>query len=106
MSMDIGVKQGQYLKSGLKRVQGKQGVIQKVRGKGLMLGVELDPARKGLQAKLIEQCFQNGLLVYPAVGGPEGTDENGILVTPPFIITTSEADELLEKFDKSLSVVA
>ncbi|MBS1543208.1 MAG: aspartate aminotransferase family protein [Bacteroidetes bacterium] len=104
--IDNVVKQGQYLKSGLERIQEKQGVIQKVRGKGLMLGVELDPAMKGLQAKLIEQCFQNGLLVYPAVGGHERTDENGILVTPPFIITTGEADELLAKFDKSLRDIA
>jgi 4-aminobutyrate aminotransferase-like enzyme len=32
----------------------------------------------------------------------QGTDENGILISPPFIISKQEADELLEKFTKSL----
>jgi adenosylmethionine-8-amino-7-oxononanoate aminotransferase len=67
------------------------------------LGVEFDRSKKGFQAKLIEECFNNGLLVYPSVGGPEGIDENGILVSPPFIINKTETDELLEKLSRSMA---
>ena len=80
-------------------------LIHVVRGKGLMIGVEFDPSKNELQAKLINQCFKNGLLVYPAVGGPYGKDENGILICPPFIINQQQTDELLNKFEQSLKEV-
>ncbi len=93
---------GKYIKHSLEKLKQENEIISIVRGKGLLLGVEFDPQAKGFQAKLIERCYQNGLLVYPAVGGKEGTDENGILVSPPFIISKQESDELLEKFTTSL----
>lgn len=96
--------QGDYLKANLHALQNRFAFITAVRGKGLMLGMEFDPARKGLQAKLVDRCFENGLLVYPSVGGPEGKDENGILITPPFIITRKECDLLLEKLVESLEI--
>lgn len=95
-------EQGAFIKAGLTELKKKFNIIQTVRGKGLLMGVEFDPAAKGFQAKLIEQCFTNGLLVYPAVGGKEGKDENGIIISPPFIISQKEASELLDKFEQSL----
>ncbi|MBL7851365.1 MAG: aspartate aminotransferase family protein [Cyclobacteriaceae bacterium] len=95
--------QGDYLKANLQALQRRFPVIRHVRGKGLLLGVEFDPAQKGFQAKLIDRCFDNGLLVYPSVGGPEGKDENGILVTPPFNINRGQCDELLEKLVDSMA---
>lgn len=95
--------QGEYLKANLLALQRRFPVIRAVRGKGLLLGVEFDSAKHGFQAALIEQCFQHGLLVYPSVGGPEGKDENGILIAPPFIISKEECNELLEKFVMSVA---
>jgi len=93
---------GTYIKIALNELKKKYPVINIVRGKGLMIGVELDPNVKGLQARLIERCYQNGLLVYPSVGGKEGKDENGILISPPFIITKKQSDELLQILTQSL----
>lgn len=93
---------GAFIKNKLMEWKSKYSFIDAVRGKGLMLGVEFDPSMKGLQSKIIDQCFNNGLLVYPAVGGPYGKDENGILISPPFIINQQETEELLEKLEKSL----
>lgn len=95
--------QGEYLKSGMQKLQSRFSSITAVRGKGLLLGVEFDPSRKGMQAALLDRCFQNGLLLYPSVGGPEGKDENGLLVAPPFIINREQADELLSKLLTSLN---
>ncbi len=95
--------QGAYIKSELQKLQKKFEVIRVIRGKGLMIGVEFDPAQKGFQARFIDRCYQNGLLVYPSVGGPEGKDENGVLISPPFVITRAEADELLQKAEQSLA---
>ncbi len=97
---------GSYLKNKLFALKEKYNFIDIVRGKGLMIGIEFNAAIKGLQNKLITNCFNNGLLVYPSVGGVYGKDENGILIAPPFIITKNEADELLEKLDRSLQELA
>lgn len=93
---------GAYIKSALSELQKKYSFIQTVRGKGLMMGVEFDPAVKEFQAKLIDRCYQNGLLVYPSVGGKEGKDENGILISPPFIINKDQCDELIDKLNQSM----
>lgn len=97
--------QGEYLKSGLQKLQRVFSSIIAVRGKGLLLGMEFDPSRKGMQASLLEQCFLNGLLLYPSVGGAEGKDENGVLVAPPFISTRDQVDELLSKLEQSLKEI-
>ncbi len=95
-------KQGDYIKLALYDLQKKYPVIKVVRGKGLLMGFEMDPKIKGMQAKLIDRCYDNGLLIYPSVGGKEGIDENGVLISPPFIINRAEADELIQKLDLSL----
>lgn len=93
---------GLYIKEGLMGFKRKFPSLSAIRGKGLLMGMEFKPEIKGLQAKFVERCFENGLLVYPSVGGPEGKDENGVLISPPFIISKSEADELLQKTEQSL----
>lgn len=93
---------GAYIKQSLEELKKKNSIIQIVRGKGLMMGIEFDPSVIGFQAKVINRCYENGLLVYPAVGGKEGKDENGILISPPFIISKNQADELIEKLGQSL----
>jgi adenosylmethionine-8-amino-7-oxononanoate aminotransferase len=99
-------RRGTHIKRALTDLQKKYTFIDTIRGKGLMMGVEFTPSVKGLQNKLIDRCFQNGLLIYPAVGGPEGKDENGVIISPPFTITHEESDELLQKFDQSLNEVS
>jgi 4-aminobutyrate aminotransferase-like enzyme len=104
--MDNVNKRGVQIKKGLTDLQSKYSFIDTVRGKGLMMGVEFTPTIKDLQSKFIDACFKNGLLVYPAVGGTYGKDENGIIVSPPFIITPKESDELLQRIGKSLNEVS
>jgi 4-aminobutyrate aminotransferase-like enzyme len=74
-----------------------------VRGTGLFLGFLFVRSNKAFQAIFIDECFFIGLLFYTSVGGPEGIDENGILVSPPFIINKTETDELLEKLSRSMA---
>lgn len=99
-------RMGGILKMGLHAIKDKFGLVQTVRGKGLLLGMELDPAVPGLQGKIIERCFENGLLVYPSMGGKDGNAENGLLIAPPYIISESETEQLLDLLDTSISQVA
>jgi adenosylmethionine-8-amino-7-oxononanoate aminotransferase len=96
---------GANLRSELEALKQRHPVIQTVRGKGLLLGVEFDPHVAGLQSRFLQACFENGLLLYPSSGGPQGTDENGALVAPPYIITDAQIGELMDKMERSLSEV-
>lgn len=86
-----------------------------VRGRGLMLGLEL-VADKGTRkpfpraAKKAEalaaRCFENGLVVYPGAGCATGTEGDLVMVAPPLVITEAELEELAFILDRSLSELA
>lgn len=97
-------KMSDLLLQGLFQLKKSYPQIMTVRGKGLMTGIELYPKYSSIRDSWIKNCFENGLLIYPSVGGHDGTTENGILVTPPFIIDTSGIDELLHKLEISLKL--
>lgn len=82
---------GDYLLKNLKdTLSNRQGVVA-VRGKGLMIGVELDqPSREVLN-----------------IGAEEGllfnlTAKNVIRMLPPYILTKEEADQIVERLDRCL----
>ena len=88
---------GNHLLGGLRRLQEKHNVIGDVRGKGLMLGIELvkdratkEPA-KAECAQVLETCKELGLLL-----GKGGLHGQTIRFSPPMCITKADADFLLE----------
>ncbi len=93
---------GNYLKRQLESLKQRYDFIQTFRGKGLLLGIEFDPSIEGLAGRCVELCYENGLLVYPSVGGKHGKNENGILVAPPFIVTKSQADTIIQILQYSM----
>ena len=76
-------KKGEYLKQGILNLGSDQ--IQGVRGKGLMLGIIVDPEKR---AELVNACLDKGVLVLTA-----GTA--AIRLLPPLTITYEEMDEAL-----------
>ncbi len=99
-------KMGTVILNNLNELKKKYGFIEKVRGKGLLLGVELSTTHPGLQTRIIDRCYKNGLLVYPSVGGPGGIDENGILIAPPYIITEQEVGLMMDILDQSFNQIS
>jgi 4-aminobutyrate aminotransferase len=92
---------GEYLINRLKKLQNKFHFIGDVRGKGLMVGIEIvkdrntrakDPERRN---KIVEHCFKKGILVL-------GCGENNIRFAPPLIITKNDIDIALEIFENVL----
>jgi 4-aminobutyrate aminotransferase len=92
---------GRYLLEKLKELQKRFHLIGDVRGKGLMIGVEIvkDPEtkEKGIEEKnaIIQACFEKGLLIL-------GCGENVIRFIPPLIITKSQVDTALTIFEEVL----
>jgi len=86
---------GAHLRQGLEDIQAEAPVIGDVRGKGLMLGLELVRPQKepapDLASLLIEQARARGLLL-----GRGGMYSSVLRVTPPLTVSMTEIDEALE----------
>jgi 4-aminobutyrate aminotransferase len=93
---------GQYLKDGLTKLKDKYDCIGDVRGRGLMIGVEIVESKQTmkqtaeLRDKIEKNCYDRGLLIF---GG------GGISVirwAPPLIMTKENVDVALEIFDQAI----
>jgi 4-aminobutyrate aminotransferase len=88
--------QGKRLLSGLHELAGQHDVIGDVRGKGLMVGVELvepggsEPSTR-LATAVLEETKARGILV-----GKGGLHGNVIRLAPPMTVTADEVDEALD----------
>ena len=85
-----------------------------IRGKGLFAGIEFvknketketfDPSI-GFNGRVVEQCYENGLLVYPGTGTVDGVRGDHIQVAPPLVATKEEVDLIIGLLDKSIGEV-
>jgi ornithine--oxo-acid transaminase len=90
--IDNAAVQGARLKAGLEDL--RSNVIKEVRGRGLMVAVELHPQAGGARAYC--QALQaRGLLC-------KETHEHTIRIAPPLIITAGQIDWLVEQFEAVL----
>jgi acetylornithine aminotransferase len=77
---------GQRLLDGFRQSLNGIAGIRKIRGKGLMLGIELDrPCRE-----LVDLALERGLLINV-------TAERVVRLLPPLVITAHQADMLIEQ---------
>jgi 4-aminobutyrate aminotransferase len=97
---------GKFLYEGLKELEERYDVVGEVRGKGLMLGVELvkDPETKepapDVANQLLEGTKARGLLV-----GRGGLYGNVLRISPPLVITEEDAARAIETIDTALGEV-
>jgi acetylornithine aminotransferase/acetylornithine/N-succinyldiaminopimelate aminotransferase len=88
-------KVGGYFKRRLDELAAKHSSIRKVRGLGLMLGVELDSADRA--KAVLKEMLQRGVLL-------SRTHDVVMRFLPPFIITEEHVDEAVKALDASLAV--
>ena len=99
--MDNAAVQGERLLSGLRELQKTYECMGDVRGKGLMVAVELVKDREtkepatGWRSKVIASAFRKGLLIL-------GCGENSIRLSPALSVTSEEVDRCLEIFEVAL----
>lgn len=90
------------LEAGLRRLASKYPVMSTLRGMGLLWGFDVrDPkaGTAGLNSLFVSDCFDAGLIVYPAGIAPQ---DNAAIVAPPLTITEAELQELLSRLDAGL----
>ncbi|MEM9542552.1 MAG: aminotransferase class III-fold pyridoxal phosphate-dependent enzyme [Cyanobacteria bacterium P01_E01_bin.42] len=98
-------ERGEYLKRKLKDLADRESLIGDVRGKGLLIGLEFVrdrasrepfPFAKKLTKTIVKTALENGLIIRGRNGTGTGKDGDHILISPPFVITEEECDELVE----------
>ncbi|MBN2334223.1 aspartate aminotransferase family protein [Candidatus Bathyarchaeota archaeon] len=104
---------GKYLNEKLK-VLYDHPTVGDVRGIGVFAGVEFVkdketkepfPPELRYNSRVVDKCFDNGLLVYPGVGTVDGVKGDHIQVAPPLVVTKEEIDEIVELLDRSIGDV-
>jgi len=97
-------KMGNYLKERLLELKEKYPLIGEVRGKGLMLALELVKEKKEPAANEILKLFENtkkgGLLI-----GRGGLYRNVVRISPPMKVDQSNIDEAIKILDQSFSEI-
>jgi 4-aminobutyrate aminotransferase len=102
--LDNAATEGAYIKKRLEEMMDTHAMIGDVRGKGLMVGVEIikDKDSKEVAPKETEEimmeCFRNGLAIV-------NCGVNVIRWMPPLTITRDLIDPSLDIFEKALSKV-
>lgn len=89
-------------------------LIGDVRGRGMMLGVELVedvderrpfPRTARLAERVRAAAFAAGLLTYPVTGCADGIEGDGLMMGPPLILNDSECDQLISRLRTALAAV-
>jgi 4-aminobutyrate aminotransferase len=96
---------GAFLMDRLRELQERHPLIGDVRGRGLMIGIELVRDRTTKERattereRLVTECFHRGLLVL-------GAGQNAIRISPPLVLTREQASTAVGILDRALAAVA
>jgi ornithine--oxo-acid transaminase len=89
-------EQGAYFMEGLNQI--RSNAVKEIRGRGLMLAVELHPEAGGAR-RYCDALKEHGILC-------KDTHEHSIRIAPPLVITRGEVDWALDRFGKVLTEMA
>jgi 4-aminobutyrate aminotransferase len=95
---------GAHLMAAAKTLMETHRLVGDVRGRGLMIGIELVRDRGTKERAtterdtVVKECFKRGLLVL-------GAGRNAIRLSPPLVLTAAQADTAIEILDDALTAV-
>ena len=101
---------GDYLKKGLERLESHLSIIGDVRGKGLLLAVEIVSNARTKSMfnmdqraiyRISELGIKNGILLYTRKTA-KGENGEWLMIAPPLISTTDQCDDFLSKLNETL----
>ena len=102
---------GAQLSQRLRDRFGNHANVGDIRGRGLLMGVELvedrstkmpfDPKLK-LHARVKREAMARGLCIYPGGGTIDGVRGDHVLIAPPFTIDAAEIDQVVERLGDAI----
>lgn len=105
---------GEYLRSGLEEIASESPLIGDVRGRGLLLAIELISDEETLGkfpesidpgAVVLRHGLENGLLLYSRRQN-SGRFGDWLMIAPPLVVDTDDCDELLSALRRSVAGAA
>jgi len=96
---------GEHLMGRLTELMAQYPIIGDVRGRGLMIGVELVKDRVTKERataerdQVVQEMFKRGVLIL-------GAGKNAVRFSPPLVLTTGEADAIVDVFEQAIKVVS
>lgn len=109
--LDAVKARGAYLARRLQEALGGHAHAGDIRGRGLLMAVELvadratkrpfEPERR-LHVRIKSEAMRRGLLVYPMGGTIDGVQGDHVLLAPPYIATEPELDAIVERLTASI----
>jgi adenosylmethionine-8-amino-7-oxononanoate aminotransferase len=116
--VEASARKGERLRSLLEDRLGGHRAVGEIRGRGLLVGVELVADRESrepvprsvrLTEAVLRAARDRGLLFYSGTGNANGVDGDTILIGPPFVVTEDElmhiATGLREAIDEAVALV-
>ncbi|HEX9464958.1 MAG TPA: aspartate aminotransferase family protein [Alphaproteobacteria bacterium] len=102
---------GDALQAALEQRFGNHHHVGNIRGRGLLQAIELvenraskapfDPSHR-LSARIKQQAFQRGLMVYPMGGTIDGRAGDHVLLAPPFIASETDMNEIADRLGEAV----
>ncbi len=101
--VEASAAKGERLLSLATSVLGDHPAVGEIRGRGLLVGIELvadratrDPFPRAAQVTeaIVRAAREQGLLVYSGTGNANGVDGDTILLGPPFVVTDPELERI------------
>ena len=91
---------GNYVRQRLDRFADEHPVVKQVRGKGLFIGIELDPTAEGASFKqasdVVDRCLERGVLI-------NATQATVLRLAPPLVVNQDQLDTGLNVIEQVLS---
>ncbi len=104
---------GEQIGRRLKEIVGGSPHVADIRGLGMMWGVEFVkdrqtlapfPRSEKITERLYRALFEQGVILYKSVG-MAGTDGDGLIVAPPFVITEEQIDQVVDKLRQAVDTI-
>jgi 4-aminobutyrate aminotransferase len=97
-------RMGEYIQSRLADWREKHSLVGDIRGKGLMIGIEIVKSQKTREPypearkKIVQSAFGKGLLIL-------GCGESTVRLMPPLVVEREQADFALDILDRAIAEV-
>ena len=111
--VETSARKGERLQALLGERLGDQASVGDIRGRGLLVGVELVADRETRRAfprgarvveGVVREARNRGVLVYSGTGCADGVDGDVVVLGPPFVITDSELEQAVGVLGEAIDV--
>jgi adenosylmethionine-8-amino-7-oxononanoate aminotransferase len=105
---------GEHLRGLLEELSNRVSIVGTPRGRGLLLGVPIwrdtatqtpFPRETRMYERIVERALGHGLILVGGAGTDAGEDGDHLLISPPFVISHSECEQLVDMLETVVSEI-